>query len=62
MQINRKTKITLTSRIMILLAKFGLPDASKILLSKGQYVTNDEMYSLQQDRIDANPKFSTPTM
>ncbi|WP_139352344.1 hypothetical protein [Burkholderia cenocepacia] len=60
MQINRKTKITLTSRIMILLAKFGLPDASKILLSKGQYVTNDEMYSLQQDRIDTNPQVFHP--
>ncbi|KAB0640635.1 hypothetical protein F7R25_03835 [Burkholderia stagnalis] len=55
MQINRKTKITLTSKIMILLAKFGLPDASKLLLPRGHYVSNEEMYSLQQDRIDANP-------
>lgn len=55
MQINRKTRISISSKGLLLLAKFFLPDVSKLVLPKGAYVDNDEMYSLQQDRIDANP-------
>ncbi|WP_175912322.1 hypothetical protein [Burkholderia metallica] len=61
MQINKKTNLTLASRIMVLIAKFGMPDASKLVLPKGNFVDNDEMYCLQQDRIDANPDTFHPS-
>lgn len=55
MQINHKTNISFASRMMLPVAKIFLPDVSKLVLPKGQYVDNEEMYCLQQDRLDSNP-------
>ncbi|HDR9188628.1 TPA: hypothetical protein QDB51_002703 [Burkholderia vietnamiensis] len=55
MQINHKTKLSLGSKLMLPVARLFLPDVSKLVLPKGQYVDNEEMYSLQQDRLDSNP-------
>lgn len=55
MQINHKRNLSLGSKLMLPVARLFLPDTSKLLLPKGQYVSNEEMYCLQQDRLDANP-------
>ncbi|CAD9228038.1 hypothetical protein BCEN4_740144 [Burkholderia cenocepacia] len=55
MQINHKTNLSLGSKLMLPVARLFLPDVSKLVLPKGQYVDNEEMYCLQQDRLDSNP-------
>lgn len=60
MQTNRKLNLTMTSKLMVLISKFFQPDVTQLKLPKGHYVDNDEMYSLQQDRVDANPQAFHP--
>jgi hypothetical protein len=52
---NDKMHITKTSKLLLFISKFFFPDVEKINLPNGNYVSNEEMYVLAQDRTDTNP-------
>lgn len=55
METNQKTNISLRSKLLLIVSRFFLPDVSKVSLQNKGYISNEEMYVHQNDRVDTNP-------